>query len=344
MKKAVPNETLNTPQRVKLISFCGCIWKVAERKTLQEFLPMSTMFPPSRSGFLRTRLYRCALAYNKRNEQRLKHIRELLEKVEEKKRRQSGGKKRCVSSFVIPDDTDDRGKGRNNREDEAILAADKDKCDWTYDEDLEEYALTLGGVTVMKVPTDMYQRLKPFQRDAVKWIAGVAPTGGILADDMGMGKTFMTIASLGARMRCKRVRMALVVAPVSVLSGWADEAKRFLSKFIEHVRILKVHGGNNKDRMKTVRKAWKESSPDRPFLVISSWGLVTSAKTMNVFIPPSGHNWDYVFLDEAHLIKNQTSNRSKCCRKICHKAGTKRLLLTGVRIEFAANSLRFKFS
>ena len=37
---------------------------------------------------------------------------------------------------------------------------------------------------------------------------------------------FMTIASIGARMRVKRVRMVLVVAPVSVLGGWQEEGKK----------------------------------------------------------------------------------------------------------------------
>jgi SNF2 family DNA or RNA helicase len=146
---------------------------------------------------------------------------------------------------------------------------------------------------------------------------------------MGMGKTFMTLCSLGARMACKRVRMMLIVAPVSVLAGWQIEANKFLPKFSKQVRIVKVHGKTQKDRQKIVRNAWKDATPDRPYVVISSWGLVAAARTMTSFLPPSGHHWDYVIQDEAHECKNHTSNRSKCMRRICHKAGTKRLLLTG---------------
>lgn len=139
----------------------------------------------------------------------------------------------------------------------------------------------------------------------------------------------MSIASLGARMACKRVRMVLIVAPVSILGGWAKEGKSFLPKFSKNVRIVKVHGATQKDRVKTIRNAWKNCSPDNPHVIISSWGLVCSAKTMTSFLPPSGHHWDYVVLDEAHIIKNHNSNLYKCCKKICHKPGTKRLLLTG---------------
>ena len=63
-------------------------------------------------------------------------------------------------------------------------------------------------------------------------------------------------------MRVKRVRMVLVVAPVSVLGGWQDEGKKFLSKFTRNVRIVKVHGTTQKDRQKVVRNAWKNSSFD----------------------------------------------------------------------------------
>lgn len=150
---------------------------------------------------------------------------------------------------------------------------------------------------------------------------------------MGMGKTFMTICSLGARMACKRVRMTLVVAPVSVLSGWAAEGKKFLPKFARQVRIVKVHGKTQKERQKIVRNAWKDATVDRPYVIISSWGLVASAKTMKCFMPPQGGHWDYVILDEAHEIKNHQSNRSKCMARICHKSGTKRLCLTGTPFQ-----------
>ena len=327
-------------------------------------MPSSTP-PISRSEFLRSRFYRCALAYNKRNELRLKNIRGLLEKVDLKKKNRSSNnqKKRYVSSYVIPASDATPNQCRTSKEDTAVLSAfdkDNEENSWVYDEENGEYVLSLGGFVVMKIPTDMFERLKPFQRDAVKWVASVGPIGGILADDMGMGKTvrdvyfasisvsilppnissangvllqFMSIASLGARMRVQGVRMALIVAPVSVLAGWAEEGKKFLSKFVSTARIVKVHGKNQQERQKIIRNAWRNSSLDRPHVIISSWGLVANPKTTKAFLPPSGHNWDYVILDEGHEIKNHKTNRNKCCRRICHKPGTKRLLLTGTPFQ-----------
>ena len=147
--------------------------------------------PPTRAEFLRSRFYRCALSFNKRNEERLKTIRELLEKVDEKKKKpyvRPPNKKR-YTPFQLPDVDPSSKKGRNSQEDRAISNADYDKTKWVYNEAKQEYVLSFGTMKVMTVPKDMYLRLKPFQRDAVKWIASVGPVGGILADDMGMGKT-----------------------------------------------------------------------------------------------------------------------------------------------------------
>jgi len=140
------------------------------------------MSPPSRAEFLRSRVYRCALAFNKRNEERLKNIQELLERMDQQKKKgaRPPQRKRSTSSWVIPECNDRDPTGRNNEEASAILSANTEECSWILDKTKEEYVLTFGDLDVMKMPPDMYKRLKPFQRDAVKWVAGVGPTGGIL--------------------------------------------------------------------------------------------------------------------------------------------------------------------
>lgn len=266
------------------------------------------MAPPTRSEFVRSTFYLCAVAYDRRNEERLNNIRDLLNQVDDTKKRNSAKAPRKKGAghgvWKLPDfDGTKSVAHRNSHDDKAIIDADKDKENWIYNPESKEYDLRLGGILTAKLPSDMYQYLKPFQRDAVKWIAGVLPIGCILADDMGMGKTCCAIATIGAKMRVKRVRMALVVAPVSVLAVWQTEGKRFLSKFVKGVRIIKVHGGNQKTRNKSIRNAWKDSSPDSPYVIVSSWGLVTSKRNYATFKPPSGHRWDFVVLDEAHEIR-----------------------------------------
>ena len=152
--------------------------------------------PPTRTEFRRSRFYQIALAYNKRNETRLKHIQDLLEKTDEKKKRSSKPRteKRTNVTWVIPDGDNIAGGNYKSREDRAVLAADKSRCEWIFN-GKDEYTLSLGEFTVMKLPKVIHDRLKPFQRDALKWFAGVSSTGGILADDMGECTTGIHVIS-----------------------------------------------------------------------------------------------------------------------------------------------------
>ena len=115
----------------------------------------------------------------------------------------------------------------------------------------------------------------------------------------------MSIASIGSQMRLQKCKMALCVAPVSVMNNWVADATKWLLKFVKDVQVVMVHGGTKKERNKTIRNAWKNAKPDRPCLIVSSWGLVTSAnnESFKTFLPPSGRKWDLVILDEAHQIR-----------------------------------------
>jgi SNF2 family DNA or RNA helicase len=57
-----------------------------------------------------------------------------------------------------------------------------------------------------------------------------AGLGALLADDMGLGKTLQALCAIRGR--------TLVVAPTSVLHGWADETARFRPA----LRVSRYHG------------------------------------------------------------------------------------------------------
>jgi TATA-binding protein-associated factor len=70
----------------------------------------------------------------------------------------------------------------------------------------------------------------------------------------------------------------------------------------------------------------------QPHIVITSFGLVSSAP--DEFIPTDNREnfWDYVVLDEGHTIKNHKARVSQNCRKIGADERTRLLLLTGTPI------------
>ena len=76
--------------------------------------------------------------------------------------------------------------------------------------------------------------LKSYQIKGVKWLISLWQNGlnGILADQMGLGKTIQTIGFL-AHLKGKGLDGPyMVIAPLSTLSNWINEINRYKSGFI----------------------------------------------------------------------------------------------------------------
>ena len=74
---------------------------------------------------------------------------------------------------------------------------------WTHDAETDEYYLSSGGVNGhtwpnLRLPTELYRRLYPHQKVGVQWMASMhrGGVGGILGDDMGLGKVCVYMDSL----------------------------------------------------------------------------------------------------------------------------------------------------
>lgn len=72
-------------------------------------------------------------------------------------------------------------------------------------------------------------RLKGYQLKGIKWMISLWQNGlnGILADQMGLGKTVQTIGLLSHLKANKMHGPFLIVAPLSTLSNWVNEIKRY---------------------------------------------------------------------------------------------------------------------
>ena len=87
-------------------------------------------------------------------------------------------------------------------------------------------------------------RLLPFQLEGFSWMLAqeknTATKGGILADEMGMGKTLQTISVIAARK--EDVRPTLVVCPVAAVMQWYSEIEKFAPNFFS----VHVYHGSQK--------------------------------------------------------------------------------------------------
>lgn len=163
-------------------------------------------------------------------------------------------------------------------------------------------------------------QLRPYQRAGVHWLTALYERrlNGILADEMGLGKTIQTIALL-AWLACEKGIWGphLVVAPSSVLVNWEAEFKRWAPA----MRVLTYFGKPEERKQKRV--GW--TKPGAFHVCLTTYSLATHEA--HLF---RRKRWQYLILDEAHLIKNWRSQRWQALLDL---RAARRLLLTGTPLQ-----------
>ncbi|PVH63377.1 hypothetical protein PAHAL_2G017400 [Panicum hallii] len=165
-------------------------------------------------------------------------------------------------------------------------------------------------------------KLKSYQIKGVKWLISLWKNGlnGILADQMGLGKTIQTIGFL-AHLKGNGIHGPyLIIAPLSTLSNWVNEISRFTPSLASV-----VYHGDKVARAEIRRKFMpKIVGPDFPIVVTSYEMAMSDAKFLAV------HKWKYVVVDEGHRLKN---SKCKLLREIKRIPMDNKLLLTGTPLQ-----------
>ncbi len=154
-------------------------------------------------------------------------------------------------------------------------------------------------------------QLRPYQERGVAWLQRLSELGmgGVLADQMGLGKTLQAIALFTSR---EQDRPHLVVCPTSVVGNWERE----IARFAPDLPVIRHHGA---DRPVTAR-AFRPGS-----VVVTSYALLRRdiGRLEDAL-------WDVVVLDEAQQIKNPGSKGAQAARSL--RART-RIAMTGTPLE-----------
>lgn len=98
---------------------------------------------------------------------------------------------------------------------------------------------------------DFPSDLRPYQIDGVRFLAD--NDNALLADDMGTGKTVQTTAALRILAQKGKVRSALVVCPLAVLSSW----ERHILEWGRVLTCVAVRGNKNERKLQ-----WEGSRPE----------------------------------------------------------------------------------
>ncbi|GKY93801.1 hypothetical protein MPSEU_000347300 [Mayamaea pseudoterrestris] len=235
-------------------------------------------------------------------------------------------------SMCSDDESFDDHTIEEDEESEDASLFDPDSA-WAFNKQDQEYFLSKQKAPhvswpSLRVPAPLFKTLFPHQKVGVQWMAErhADNIGGILGDDMGMGKTYTTATTLGGLMRTRNIKNAVIVAPKSVLRSWEKELKRVVVKCVANVSIRVVESTLEEKVRRRALSAALECSPKQPHIIITTYGMVNNSQEL--FKSRVGH-WDYVVLDEAHTVKNSKTQTSVACLSLASNPKTHRIMLSG---------------
>lgn len=171
-------------------------------------------------------------------------------------------------------------------------------------------------------PEYINRKLKPFQLQGLDWMRKQEKThykGGLLGDEMGMGKTIQACSLIMSDFPAKAP--TLVVVPPVALMQWQKEITAYTSgKLKEELKVLIYHVSANPKCKKMTLKDLKKFH----VIMISYSGLESIYRKENkgwtrgdgiVKEDSIIHAIHYhrIILDEAHSIKSRTTGVAKAC-------------------------------
>ncbi|KAI7893310.1 SNF2 family N-terminal domain-containing protein [Mucor mucedo] len=190
-------------------------------------------------------------------------------------------------------------------------------------------------VVPIEQPEQLQLTLLPFQKYGVGWMIQQekmeAFKGGILADEMGMGKTIQTIALLLS----DKKKPNLVIAPTVAIIQWKNEIEKHTNNAL---KVYLHHGA---------KKATSSAYLKKFDVVLTTYSLLEAAfrrqeqglKRKDEYGNPiivreksTVHKvqWHRIILDEAHNIKDRSNNTA---RSVFNLKGEFKWSLTGTPLQ-----------
>ncbi|CAN6236773.1 unnamed protein product [Urochloa humidicola] len=236
-----------------------------------------------------------------------------------------------ASTFRNNDDSSDDGLGQE-KENQGVVQNDAEDVGWEKTEDFKmEPTGTAATSKPYKLPGRIFKMLYPHQREGLQWlwVLHCRGTGGILGDDMGLGKTMQVSAFLAGLFHSRLIKRVLIVAPKTLLAHWTKE----LSVVGLKQKIRDYSGPSTNIRNHELQYAFKDGG-----VLLTTYDIVRNNYKL---IRGNSYNnddddaeegalWNYVILDEGHLIKNNKTQRAQSLFEIpC----AHRIVISGTPIQ-----------
>ncbi|KAJ6917112.1 protein CHROMATIN REMODELING 24-like [Populus alba x Populus x berolinensis] len=176
----------------------------------------------------------------------------------------------------------------------------------------DDGSIILPGLkSTYKLPGKIAKMLYPHQCEGLRWLWSLhcKGKGGILGDDMGLGKTMQICSFLAGLFHSKLIKRVLVVAPKTLLTHWIKE----LSVVGLSGKTREYFGTSLKARDYELQYILQDKG-----ILLTTYDIVrNNSKSLrgdHYFLDEESEDsyiWDYMILDEGHLIKNPSTQRAK---------------------------------
>ncbi|KAK1324233.1 DNA repair and recombination protein RAD54 [Acorus calamus] len=229
---------------------------------------------------------------------------------------------------LVPDEGVDENVILIDDDDELEVSDPSESVD--KDDDGDCITLESLGLGTYTLPGKIARILFSHQRDGLRWLWSLhcKGGGGILGDDMGLGKTMQISAYLAGLFHSCLIRRVLIVAPKTLLAHWTKELSVVgLSK-----RIGDYYCTCQKMRQLELNYVLQDGG-----ILLTTYDIVrNNSKSIrgDFYIDEDpdddGIIWDYIILDEGHIIKNPSTQRAKSLLDI---PSTHRVIISGTPLQ-----------
>lgn len=166
-------------------------------------------------------------------------------------------------------------------------------------------------------PASISRKLKSFQLEGLDWMIKQEKTrykGGLLGDEMGMGKTIQAVSLIMSDYPAKAPTLVLV--PPVALMQWSNEINDYTDG---KLKVLVYHGSNAKSKKLTVGELKKYDVIMISYNSLESLhrkqtkGWNRQEEIVKEASPIHAIEYHRLILDEAHCIKQRTTGVAKAC-------------------------------
>ena len=145
--------------------------------------------------------------------------------------------------------------------------------------------------------------LFPHQKEGIEFMTNLENenTGGILADDVGLGKTIQSIGLI-----LEHPGHTLIAGPIGVIQQWVEKLNKILPQ--DQFEIFVHYGDTRINNIEALLDNLDESG--KKAIVVTSHGFITRINIIHSV------TWDRFILDEAHAVRNPATILFQRCKSL----------------------------